>query len=240
MSIQHFRVILLLAITAALLHVTFQQNLVSLFPLPIILSTALIWLAAAPGYYVLCLIIIGELFGILPPGFMTAIVLTPLAFSRLRQQTQIDLSFTFVLTIAMTVTTQLLLLCIGTLWSPLLGVATWSQVLIILPWPLLATMFAINTIAIVALCLIGDAFAPRTKQGSSLFDWEPSIPRGKPRGGRRYTMMRRRPPLSQQTSPGAARVRHPPTGGGGTPRSLARGLTGGLVYYHRYGQSAAR
>lgn len=137
---------------AAILHIFLRTNLVSLAPLPLVLSLWLIWMLPAPGYYVIILATIAELFSWLPPGIMASATLLPFAIRRLRKETEVDVSFTFAATILLTVALQNFVIS-----SPLLFSLAFSDnaaaALLRLPWPTWLYGTAATSVAAILLCL---------------------------------------------------------------------------------------
>lgn len=142
----------------AVLHTWWQKNLVSLFPLPLLLSTVLVWSAPAPRYALVVLALAGELWGALPPGVISLLVVTPLALRRLYPRLRPGVSFSFVGLLLLTVALQLLLLA-----SPLgemLLRPSWRTIWGRLPWQLGAMMLLLNTIVAGILSVMLSRLAP--------------------------------------------------------------------------------
>lgn len=160
----------LITIAALFAHTSIRHNLVSLLPLPLLLSTTLVWTTSSPGYYLAALAIAGELLGGLPPGIMTILVLTPFFVFRLRRQIQVDISFSYVGLLIITTLVQLLLLSLPHLLLFLLAAPTWAALPAVIPWQLLSLMLLLNTLATWLLTLGSITFAPPEYQPSALFD----------------------------------------------------------------------
>lgn len=159
-----------LTILAVLLHTMVQKNLVSLLPLPVFLSTLLVWLLPAPGYFLIVLAVAGELLSGLPPGIMTLIVVTPNLIFHWRGYIQADVSFSFFLLLLATFTLQLGALALAHLWPIFSGNNTWQQLVQVLPWQLIAFMVLLNTTAAWIVCVATQRLSPPDYHSSSLFD----------------------------------------------------------------------
>lgn len=160
----------ILTVVAVVLHATVQYNLVSILPLPVFLSTLLVWMLPAPGYYLIALAGVGELLAGLPPGITTVIVLTPVAVFRLRSYIQADVSFSFFLLLMATYFLQLLLLALAHLWPTLSAMNFWQTIGSVVPWQLLGTMLLVNSVAAWLWCVIWLVVYPPKNQPASLFD----------------------------------------------------------------------
>lgn len=161
---------ILLTVIAVVLHITLKVTLVSLLPLPVLLSMLFVWLLPTPGYYLITLAVVGELFAGLPPGITTAIVFTPIVVFRMRSHIHADVSVSFFLLLMATCFLQLLVLALAHLWPTLATTHSWQAARDIVPWPLLGSMLLANSFAAWLCCIVGLFLFPPDRQPSSLFE----------------------------------------------------------------------
>lgn len=160
----------ILTVIAVVLHVTVKVTLVSLLPIPVLLSMLFVWLLPTPGYYLITLAVIGEFFAGLPPGITTVIVFTPLVVFRMRSYIQADVSFSFFLLLTATCSLQLLVLALAHLWPTLATTYSWQAARDSVPWPLLGGMLLANSFTAWLCCVVGLFLFPPDRQPSSLFE----------------------------------------------------------------------
>lgn len=84
------------------LHSWFHSDLISFFPLPLVLSTTIAWTAARPMRWLIALVVISELLTTFLPGILTAAIFLPWLVQVSLPRVKADLSFSFLLALIAT------------------------------------------------------------------------------------------------------------------------------------------
>ena len=94
------------------LHSWFHVSLISIFPLPFLLAATIAWSAGRPMVWLTALAVFSELLTTYFPGVVTAAIFLPWVVRISLRQTEARLSFSFFLTLLLTVLGQVAILLI--------------------------------------------------------------------------------------------------------------------------------
>lgn len=157
---------ILLGLIVLVLHMTVQRQGFSLFPLPIVAGTLLVYLLDRPVGWLMVLAVFFELLSTAPIGVVTAVLLAPWVIRRVFSSVEIDISFSFLLLLGFTVFIQTTLLAASAALPVFREGFAWAEIyryFPVLPWILTLTG---STVALFVLTIAWYEINPRSAYGS--------------------------------------------------------------------------